>query len=259
MLDFAARYDRLVEKALFREIFGDSGFFNVGLWDGDPAAAERAADARDPAERLAAERIGRLPPGRVLEVAAGAGATARLARRLRPGIAWAAVDLSLGRLRRADAPARPVVADALEIPYRDGAFDAVLSIEAAFHFPSRERFLREALRLVRPGGRLVLTDLVAADELGMEGWLFPAANRLGSRAELERLILACGWVEPAIEDWTDRAWRPFVRLLEARDARLVSAGELDAREAAVASARRRIQLESSSLVGYFAIEARRPG
>jgi ubiquinone/menaquinone biosynthesis C-methylase UbiE len=260
VLDYAARYDRLVGKPIFREIFGDEGFFNVGLWDGDPDAVESGHDARAAAARLAHEILSRLAPatGSLLEAAAGSGAAARLGRMLRPGIAWTGLDLSLGRLARAGPALLPVVADATSLPFRDDLFDAVLSIEAAFHFPSRERFLREARRVVRPGGQLVMTDLVAGDGLGMDDWLFPAANRLASRSDLERLLAGCGWSEIAIEDWTDRAWRPFVRLLQARDARLLAAGELAAADFRIAEERRRRQLESKALVGYFAIVARRP-
>lgn len=53
---------------------------------------------------------------------------------------------------------RGVCADACApLPFRDGAFDVVLSMEGIEHFEHQALFLRECARVLRPGGTLVLT------------------------------------------------------------------------------------------------------
>jgi SAM-dependent methyltransferase len=63
--------------------------------------------------------------------------------------------------RAAFGPDAPTVrADAAALPYRDGAFTLVTSRYSLFRLPDPGRALREMLRVCRPGGRVVIADLV---------------------------------------------------------------------------------------------------
>lgn len=109
-----------------------------------------------------------LAPGEaVLLVAAGTGLDLE---HLPEGVRVTAVDLSpamVRRLRRrARALRRPVaaqVADAGRLPFADGAFDCVVLHLALAVVPDPVAAIREATRVLAPGGRLAIFDKFLAD------------------------------------------------------------------------------------------------
>jgi len=48
------------------------------------------------------------------------------------------------------------VGSATDIPFQENSFDKVMALECAFHFNTREKFLKEAFRVLRPGGKIAI-------------------------------------------------------------------------------------------------------
>ena len=105
-----------------------------------------------------AKRLARLRPARVLEIAAGTGVVTRqLASVLPASSSIVATDLNQAMLDQAAAAgtARPVEwrqADAMQLPFPDGAFDAVVCQFGAMFFPDKAKAFAEARRVLGPGG-----------------------------------------------------------------------------------------------------------
>jgi ubiquinone/menaquinone biosynthesis C-methylase UbiE len=100
---------------------------------------------------------------RVLDVAAGNGnATLAAARRFAQVTSTDYVPALLDKgAKRATAEGLDVrfrVADAEDLPFDDSSFDVVLSTFGAMFTPDHTRPAREALRVVRPGGRIGLAN-----------------------------------------------------------------------------------------------------
>ena len=95
---------------------------------------------------------------RVLEIAAGTGVVTRaLASALPASVSIVATDLNQAMVDRAAAvgTARAVEwrqADAMQLPFPDGAFDAVVCQFGVMFFPDKAKAFAEARRVLRPGG-----------------------------------------------------------------------------------------------------------
>lgn len=105
-----------------------------------------------------ARRVALRQPSRVLEIAAGTGVVTRqLANTLPPAVPIVATDLNQPMLDQAAAvgTSRQVEwrqADAMQLPFADQAFDAVVCQFGVMFFPDRVAAYREARRVLRPGG-----------------------------------------------------------------------------------------------------------
>jgi ubiquinone/menaquinone biosynthesis C-methylase UbiE len=172
MADFYSAMGSLLQMA-----WGDN--FHFGYWEG-PGDTSSVEEATDRFTDLLTGRLRVGPGDRVLDVGCGVGKPAvRLASATGAtvlGITVSAEQVEQGNERaRAAALSERVsfqYADAMDLPFEDGSFDAVLALESIMHM-DRPAALREVARVLRPGGRLALTDLIppagAAGDAGPGG------------------------------------------------------------------------------------------
>jgi SAM-dependent methyltransferase len=113
--------------------------------------------AEDLARRVAAVR-----PSTILETAAGTGILTEEILRALPETRLVATDLNqamldVAKARIASDEIQFRQADALDLPFPTGAFDLVACQFGAMFFPDRVRAYREALRVLKPGGRFLFS------------------------------------------------------------------------------------------------------
>ena len=107
------------------------------------------------------QRVAALPVREVLEVAAGTGVVTRTLASVFPdSVSIVATDLNQPMLDLAAAigTARPVQwlqADAMQLPFDDGAFDLVVCQFGVMFFPDKPKAFSEARRVLRPGGLFI--------------------------------------------------------------------------------------------------------
>jgi SAM-dependent methyltransferase len=115
------------------------------------------------------EILGARPGERILEVGPGTGYyTLDVADWVKPDGEVEVLDVQQEMLdhtmRRAAAHGlvnvNPTLADATAMPYEDGSFDAAFLVTVLGEVPDQDAALRELARVLRPGGRLVVGELL---------------------------------------------------------------------------------------------------
>jgi MPBQ/MSBQ methyltransferase len=245
-------YDRVMRSGDLREYYENSGYFNFGYWGGQAKSQREACDALvDQLVARTATREGRIE-GRILDVACGLGASTLRLERTYPPEKITAINISETQIldARARAPGcdfRLMSATALDFP--DGHFDAVVCVEAAFHFDTRDTFLREAYRVLKPGGSLVLSDILFRDFVRplAEAAHVPRANLVTSIDEYRNRMSAAGYVGVDVADATTACLGGFCEQLRRHAGVERRAGRMKLlRSLGVA-------LVSKTIAGYFGL------
>jgi demethylmenaquinone methyltransferase/2-methoxy-6-polyprenyl-1,4-benzoquinol methylase len=113
--------------------------------------------------RFLVTQLGLTPQAKVLDIASGTGDIAFEARQRFPSATVIASDFALpmmqvGKQREMGARVAWSGADALNLPFPDASFDAVMSGYLFRNVPDLERALAEQWRILKPGGRMATLD-----------------------------------------------------------------------------------------------------
>jgi SAM-dependent methyltransferase len=198
-------YDNFLYIPLVEEFFEGSDFANFGFWD------EHTASPREASENLVDKLLAFTPDmkGTILDVACGKGATTRRLLKYYPPTAITGINISEKQLAtcRSNAPGcRFLLMSATDLKFDDNSFDNIICVEAAFHFKTREAFLSEAFRVLKPGGHLFLTDMLFRKWVVQVGPLLCPENYIADPKEYGDLLARIGFDDVHVMDATRQCW-----------------------------------------------------
>jgi len=232
----AARYSDIVQTA--REYYNseDADNFYFHVWGGEDIhiglyedADDAIGDASSRTVAFLAERIRHKlssPGARLIDLGAGYGGAARwLAKRF--GCRVLALNLSETENARNRQMSRAAGLDHLidvvdgsfeQVPAENGGFDAAWSQDAILHSSHRDRVMAEVDRVLKPGGELIFTDPMQADDCP-DGVLQPVLDRihldsLGSFAFYRAQARRLGWGEVEVVDLTEQLVTHYGRVAD---------------------------------------------
>ena len=178
-----------------------------------------------------------LPPGTtVLDVGCGIGGSSRILAR-DYGFAVTGITISPQQVKRAQQltskeDAQFLVDDAMALSFPDASFDVVWSIEAGPHMPDKAIFALELMRVLKPGGVLVVADWNQRDDRQnplnfwerpvmrqlLDQWSHPAFSSIEGFSELleatgfgEGGVVTADWMEQTLPSWLDSIWQGVAR------------------------------------------------
>ena len=185
------------------------------IWDWYAPIYKRAMRAEERSYAFLYRRIPKLIRGKeVLELATGPGL---LAKRIAPVTKrMLATDYSEGMIAEAKKGACPKnlrfeVAAAMDLPYADASFDAVIIVNALHLLPEPERALREIARVLRPDGILIAPNFVKKRERFVDCCWEAVLGLVGVRFEHQ-------WTAGEyLAFFRDNGWEPlFYKEMQAR-------------------------------------------
>jgi MPBQ/MSBQ methyltransferase len=233
----AHSYDQWTEDGILEFYWGEH--IHLGHYGSPPRRKDfLVAKADFVHEMVRWGGLDQLPAGTtVLDVGCGIGGSSRILAR-DYGFAVTGITISPQQVKRAqeltpaDLPVQFQVDDAMAMSFPDASFDVVWSIEAGPHMPDKAVFARELLRVLKPGGILVVADWNQRDDRQkplnlweslvmrqlLDQWAHPAfasiegfAEQLQSTGWVAGEVITADWTEPTLPSWLDSIWQGVVR------------------------------------------------
>lgn len=182
--------------------------------------------------------LDKLPAGTtVLDVGCGIGGSSRILAK-DYSFEVTGITISPGQVKRSQELTPPEVSakfqqdDAMNLSFADSSFDVVWCIEAGPHMPDKAVFAKELMRVLKPGGILVVADwnqrdarkkpLVLWERLVMrqllDQWAHPEFASIEGFAELleatdltDGAVQTADWTQETLPSWLDSIWQGVAR------------------------------------------------
>ncbi|MFM2429972.1 MAG: hypothetical protein RLZZ511_1185 [Cyanobacteriota bacterium] len=233
----ATSYDEWTEDGILEFYWGEH--IHLGHYGNPPRKRDFLQAKADFVHEMARwGGIDQLPAGTtLLDVGCGIGGSSRILAK-EYGFAVTGVTISPQQVRRAteltpaEVNAKFQVDDALALSFPDASFDIVWSVEAGPHMPDKAQFARELLRVLKPGGILVVADWNQRDDRRvplnfwekpvmqqlLDQWAHPAFSSIEGFSELleatgmvNGTVATDDWSKQTLPSWLDSIWQGVIR------------------------------------------------
>ena len=233
----ATSYDQWTEDGILEFYWGDH--IHLGHYGAPPRRKNFLQAKVDFVHEMAKwGKLDQLPEGKkLLDVGCGFGGSSRILAR-DYGYSVTAITISPKQVERAQelTPSNLDVTfkvdDAMAMSFPDNSFDVVWSVEAGPHMPDKAIFAQELMRVLKPGGVLVLADWNQRDDrqVPLNFWEKPVMKQLldqwshpkfasieGFSEELVKTGMVQGdvttadWTQETLPSWVDSVWQGIAR------------------------------------------------
>ena len=233
----ASSYDQWTDDGILEFYWGEH--IHLGHYGSPPRPKDFLKAKSDFVHEMARwGGLDQLPQGTtVLDVGCGIGGSSRILAR-DYGLDVTGITISPRQVSRAQELTPPgvtaqfAVDDAMALSFPDASFDVVWSVEAGPHMPDKAVFARELLRVLKPGGVLVVADWNQRDDRRvplnwwerpvmrqlLDQWAHPAfasiegfAERLEETGLVQGNVATADWTAETLPSWLDTIWQGIIR------------------------------------------------
>lgn len=233
----ATSYDEWTEDGILEFYWGEH--IHLGHYGSPPRRKDfLEAKADFVHEMVKWGGLDKLPRGtKVLDVGCGIGGSTRILAK-DYGFEATGITISPKQVQRATeltpegVSAKFQVDNALDLSFPDNSFDVVWSIEAGPHMPDKNKYAQEMMRVLKPGGTLVVADWNQRDDRKvplnwwerivmrqlLDQWSHPSFSSIEGFSEqiaetglVDGDVVTADWTQETLPSWLESVWQGIVR------------------------------------------------